>query len=211
MKVFTSGEKSAIRGGQYATAEFLLATFPEGAFGFWTGTSQITDAGQVYIPGANFIKVEAQGSGLDISARTLQVTLRGSTRAGLTPDVLATIDSYTYKNAPTLLSRAWFDRATGVLVKRVVLHRGYVDLIQKVRAKMGREMNLVASIEPRSIDHSRIGYRTRTPQDQRTIAATDSFFDRAALTPRLRLTYGKDSTGIDLRDHPGTFSGGPSR
>lgn len=194
MRNIDSGTLEAIGRGEYAHAWLLLFDLSEGLFGFWPGAGTLNISGVNYTGAGSLLTIEQIDMGVDLSASPLTVSLRAVPESSLTPDVLATIDTYGYKNRPARLSLAYFNPVTGAVVTVIPWWQGYIDVVDH-QEQIGLEYKLVARLEPRSLDHSRIGYRMRSDADQRLIDADDAFFEHAATTPTEQLPYGRSEDG----------------
>lgn len=190
--------------GAYASTVLLLFDLPEGMFGFWGGHGPLTVNGVDYVGAGSLIEVSALNLGTDLSASPITVRLRAVAETALTLDVLATIDNYAYKNRPAHITLAYFDRVTGSMVTAIQWWQGYIDLIDHEQT-VGADYALVAHLEPKSLDHSRIGYRMRSDTDQKLIDPTDRFFEHAAVTAVQNLPYGRKPDNA-----PGTGVGAPA-
>ena len=203
----------AIGRGEYANTLLLLFDLPEGQFGFWPGIGTLNVGGFDYVGAGSLLTIEQIQTGVDISASPLNVTLRAVpvvTPEGdtpLSPDVLATIDNYAYKNRPARLSYAWFNPATGALVTVVLWWQGYIDTIEHNEV-VGGDYALVARLEPVSLDHSRIGYRMRSDTDQKLIDPTDKFFEHAAVTGTEEIKYGASDVAAETQQQSQASVGG---
>lgn len=180
--------------GAYTSTHLLLFDFVEGLFGFWGGHGPVTVNAITYQGAGSLIEIQQINMGGDLAASPLTVTLRALPETALTPDVLATIDSYGYKNRPAHLSLAYFDPLAGTIVTVLQWWQGYVDTIEHNQT-VGGEYTLIAHLEPLSLDHARIGYRMRSDADQRLIDPIDRFFEHAGTTATLRFQYGRSQHG----------------
>lgn len=187
-----SGTLAQIEQGAYPHNWLLLFDLPSGLYGFHLGHGPLEVNGQLYVGAGSLIGIEAIGAGIDLAASPLRVTLRAVPESALTPDVLATVDNEAYKNRPVTLSLAYFNRATGAVANVYRWWSGYVDTIQH-NEQIGGEYVLTATLEPRSLDHSRRGFRMRSDADQKLLDPTDRFFEHAATTPSEELPYGRAS------------------
>lgn len=185
---------SQIAKGAYVSTHLLLFDFPEGLFGFWGGHGPVTVSGITYQGAGSLIEIAQLNMGSDLSASPLTVTLRAVAETALTPDVLATIDSYGYKNRPAHLSLAYFDPVAGIVVTVIQWWQGYVDTIEHNQT-VGGAYSLTAHLEPLSLDHARIGYRIRSDSDQRLIDPSDRFFEHAGTVATMRIQYGRSAAG----------------
>jgi len=187
-------ELGKIKSGDYAKAELILFDLVEGLFGFWRGSGPLTVNGITYTGAGSLLEIDAVNAGVDLSASPLNVKLRAIPETDLSPDLLATIDSYGYKDRPVTLSFAYFDRTNGSLALTVPVWRGYVDKVDHDET-VGGDYVLIGRLEPRSLDHSRTGHRTRSDADQRAMDPNDRFFEHAATVHTETLYYGKAAPG----------------
>ena len=189
--------------GAYANTLLLLFDLPEGLFGFWNGYGTLTVNSIPYVGAGSLIEISQFNLGTDLSASPMTVNLRAVPETELSPDLLATIDSYAYKNRPAHLSLCWFDPVTGAVVTVIQWWQGYIDLITHEQT-IGGDYVLVAHLEPMSLDHSRLGYRMRSDSDQKLIDPGDRFFEHAAITASQQIPYGRKPDGTSA-----TFLQGP--
>lgn len=180
--------------GAYAHTLLLLFDLPEGLFGFWNGYGTLTVNGISYVGAGSLIEVSQVQMGTDLSASPITVRLRAVPETALSPDVLASIDNYAYKNRPAHLSLAYFDRVNGTVVTAIQWWQGFIDLIDHDET-VGGEYTLTAHLEPMSLDHSRTGYRMRSDADQKLIDPNDRFFEHAGITAQQRIPYGRKEDG----------------
>jgi hypothetical protein len=193
--------------GAYASTTLLLFNLPEGMFGFWGGYGTINVNGIDYVGAGTLIEIAQLNMGTDLSASPITCRLRAVPETELTPDVLASIDDYAYKNRPAHLTLAYFDRVSGVLVTAIQWWQGFIDVIEHDQT-VGGEYVLTARLEPLSLDHSRTGYRMRSDTDQRLIDPVDRFFEHAAITAMQSIPYGRKEDGTSDSQGLGGTSGG---
>lgn len=201
--------------GAYTSTHLLLFDLVEGLYGFWGGHGPITVNGINYVGAGSLIEISQMNLGADLAASPLTVTLRALPETALTPDVLATIDNYGYKNRPAHLSLAYFDPVAGVIVTAFQWWQGYIDIIEHSQT-VGGNYTLIGHLEPLSLDHSRIGYRMRSDADQKLIDPSDRFFEHAGTTATMRIQYGRSGMGTapGAKLPAGVFGGsgtGPGR
>lgn len=189
--------------GAYVSTHLLTFDLVEGIFGFWGGYGSITVNGINYVGAGSIIEVSQLNLGSDLAASPLTVRLRAVPETDLTPDILATIDNYGYKNRPAHLLLAYFDPVAGSIVTAIQWWQGYIDTIEHQQT-VGSDYVLVANLEPLSLDHARIGYRTRSDADQKLIDPADRFFEHAAITAMQNLPYGRKDDGTSA---PSGFAG----
>jgi len=194
MRSIDDTELARINAGEYAHAELLLLDLVEGQFGFWGGNVPIEVNGINYVGCGSLLDIEGIAAGTDLSAAPLTVRLRAVPEHGLTPDVLATIEQYGYKGRPATLYYAWINKATGTIALVQPIWRGYIDKVEHDET-VGGAYVLVGALEPRSLDHSRTGHRTRSDADQRAMDPDDLFFEHAATVNTEQIYYGRAAPG----------------
>lgn len=187
-----TGDLSVIAAGGYASTYTLLFDLPTGIKGFWGGSGLLTIDGIDYVGAGSLIQMEALAAGTDLSASPVSVTLRAVPEQGLTPDVLATIDDEDYKGRPAAIGVVFFARNDGTLKLMLPRWRGYIDTVTH-DWDVGANNVLTGSLEPRSLDHSRRGFRVRGDADQRLIDPDDTFYLHAATVASEQVTYGRAS------------------
>jgi hypothetical protein len=176
-----------------ASAELLLFDLPSGLHGFWPGHGPLPVDGVSYVGAGSLIKIEPSVQGLDFAATPLRVTLRAVPDSELSPDKLATIEDEQYKGRPSSYSLAYFERATGALITVERLWQGYIDFLSH-EGTVAADYVLVGNLEPRSLDHSRRGFRVRGDADQKLIDPDDKFYEHAATVTKENLPYGRASS-----------------
>ena len=198
MRNISTPTLQAIGRGEYAHTWLIPFDFPEGLFGFWGGAGTLTISGVNYTGAGSLLSIDQIDMGVDLAASPITVTLRAVPESSLTPDVLANIDNYAYKNRPATLSLVYFNPVDGTIVTVIPWWQGYVDIIDH-QEQVGGEYTLIGRLEPKSLDHSRIGHRMRSDADQRLIDPNDAFFEHAAITPSEQLPYGRTEDGTSAK------------
>lgn len=188
----TTEELDNIHAGKYVHNWFILFEFPSGLYGFHMGSGTYNLEGQDYHGAGSVLEMEQMDSGVDLSASPILLRMRANPEAGLTVDVLASVDNEQYKNAPVSLTLVYFDPAVGEPVLVLPWWRGKVDKIPHKHVP-GGEYALEATLEPVSLDHSRRGFRMRSDADQKLIDPTDRFFEHSATVMTEDLPYGRKS------------------
>lgn len=210
MRTISADTLESIKRGDFAHTWLIDFNLPEGIFGFWPGTGNLVVSGITYVGAGSLLSIDQIDMGVDLSSSPLSVSLRAVPDTSLSPDLLASIDDYSYKNRPARLHLAYFSPSTGDAITVILWWQGYIDVVNH-QEQIGGEYVLLATLEPRSLDHSRIGYRMRSDTDQKLIDATDLFFEHAATTGTEEIKYGGANTlgsnSISKRQ-PGTSSGG---
>lgn len=163
--------------GRFAVRGLIKFQFGEGFYGVWTGSDEFEWDGVTYTPNA-LLEVDDLEQSAGTDAAPLTITLAASADFGLTPDVLATIETYDYKGRPVTIYDAYFDPDTRELLHVEPLYSGYLDFIDHDIAN--GEYKLVGHVETSALDNHRDGYRSASHADQQLISPGDMFFEHAA-------------------------------
>lgn len=206
MRAISTADLGNLAKGNFITTWLLLLDWPTGLLGFWPGYGDISVGGQVYHGTGSLLSIEQINLGLELTASPVNVSLRAVPNTALSPDILAHIDDYIYKNRAAYLDLAWFSKTTGALLQHVRWWQGYIDTIEH-NETIGGDYTLTGRLEPASLDHSRIGYRMRSDVDQKMLDPADRFFEHAALVPTEDIDYGKAAAGATTK-RGGTPTGG---
>lgn len=184
--------KARLVEGRYLQRDAVLFDFAEGVYGFWWGEGPITWNGITFVGAGRLLEIAPIQFGGDMPAE-LSVKLSAIPDAGLTPDVLGTVEEYTYHLRPALAMRFYFHPDTGAMVGSApeVLFRGQVDQISHIDEPGGPyqlEMRLVS----RSVDYRKSGGKRRGTEVQSRIAgAVDLGYEHAATTPVSQVSWGQ--------------------
>jgi len=122
-------------------------------YGFWTGTSDLVYNGVTYVPGG-IINVSALPAQMGFESQGLELSLACAPSNGLTPEILASIETEIYHQKPVTISDAYFHPKTRALQFVVSLYRGYVDTIEH---EMGSNGHLTMRCESRAVDNGKTG------------------------------------------------------
>jgi hypothetical protein len=163
--------------GRAAVRGLVKFEFTTGTYGAWNGTGVLTYAGLDYHPNS-LISVEDVPMGLGSDAVPLTIEMPESADFGITPDVLAGIETVGYKGAPVTIYDAYFEPDTRELLHVEALYSGYIDYID--HSNDGEGFKLVGHIETSALDNHRDGYRSASNADQQLVSAGDKFFEHAA-------------------------------
>lgn len=193
MRTLETATETLIDGGRFVRRDAILFDFAEGQFGFWWGEGEFSWNGHVFVGAGSLLKVDPVNVGSDGSPIELNVTLTAIPNTDLTPDVLGSIETYTYHQRAVLLYRFYFDPDTGAMVGTapVVLFRGYLDQIAHEDRPDG-EFSLVAKLVSKSIDYRRRGHLKRGNESQKRLngGADDLFFEHAAEAGTVSVEWG---------------------
>ena len=190
MKNFDPATLAAL--GERAASMRLLLRFdlPEGTFGFWTGIEPFVHEGVTYVGAGSLITLDDMAAAVDPATQPLTLRLTSIPNTELTPDVLGSIFSYDWHQAPATLYQAYFNPQTGatIMVERVMRRR--IDTIEMVEA-VGGDAQLVATLQPINLDNPGRGFMLYGDGDQRLIESADGFFAFAATAGEQQIDWGR--------------------
>jgi len=161
--------------------------FATGTYGFWTGSSVWNYNGLDYLPGG-IIEVSNLPGQWGMNAAGVEISLAVSKDDGLTPEVLASIESEIYHQRPITISDAFIHPDTNALLLVEPLYRGFVDRIEH---SGGADGKLTVYCESRFLDNARQNYRVRSDADQKLVSANDSFFYMVESVSKKDLWWGR--------------------
>lgn len=189
MKSLDASTQATLDAYRAKTREMILFDLgAEGVFGFWSDVGTLTWNGITFVGAGSLIEITENTGGIGVGASELTVTLRSVPEAGLTPDLLGSIESYSYFNRPFRRYTAFFDPDTSVLLSVVQTFAGYLG--PATHTEDGEEVYISVPVTGKSLDHSRTGYRRRSQADQATIDSTDNGFRHAAVAGTQKIFWG---------------------
>ena len=159
-------------------------------YGFWTGTSDLVYNGVTYVPGG-IINVSALPAQMGFESQGLELSLACAPSNGLTPEILASIETEIYHQKPVTISDAFFHPDTHALLFVEPLYRGYVDTVEH---EMGSNGHLTMRCESRAVDNGKTGYRVRSNADQQLIKPDDNFFQYVESAQKEEVYWGAVKT-----------------
>jgi len=162
--------------------------FATGTYGFWQGASDWEYNGVLYRPGG-IIEVSAIPGEWGMAAAGVEISLAASPDDGLTPEVLASIESEIYHQRPVTILDAYFHPEMGELLFVEALYRGFID---RVEHSVGPNGRITAYSESRALDNNRENYRMRSSADQFLIRQGDMFFQSVETTGREEIWWGRN-------------------
>lgn len=193
MRSLEAAIETQIESGRFKRRDAILFDFAEGQYGFWWGTGELAWNGHVFVGAGSLLKIDPVRYGEDGTPTEISVTLSAIPNTDLTPDVLGSIETYSYHLRPVLLYRFYFDPNTNAMVGTapVVLFRGYIDQFSH-EIKSSGEYSLVARLIPKSIDYRRTGHLKRGNESQKALnnGSDDLFFEHAAEAGTVSVEWG---------------------
>ncbi len=190
MKTLTVDQQAALEASGLAMRSMLLFDFPEGYFGFWTGIGVLTWNTIGFVGAASLISVERDEESLDLESNGCTARLRAQPAIGLSPDLLATIEDYQYRNRPVTIFRALLDITTDALIDDPIVEwRGIVDQFEHEESADG-DYVLVGKFVSRSIDYTRRGPMVRSSAHQELVSPGDLFLDYTGYAGTANIYFG---------------------
>lgn len=168
----------------------LRFDLPSGAYGFWTGTGEITYEGVSYKGFGRLIQIESLSASLDASVAPITVSLSSIPNTALTPDLLATIYDEQWHQQPAILSKAYFDPDTRALISVRRAARRVIDTLV-MRESVDGTATLTATLECVVFDNPQRGFIKYGDSDQRLIDPNDAFFSFAATAGQQTIEWGR--------------------
>lgn len=163
--------------GRIAIRSGLKFEFATGTYAFCSGKSSIVADGVTFIAN-NLIEIEEPTVLMGTAAVPLKMKLPTHEDFGITPDVLATVETLGYKGKPVTFYDFYFDPDDRSLLYTEKRFVGYIDTIDHVSD--GTEFYLQGNAETIALDNFRNGYRSASHEDQQLVLAGDGFFRYAS-------------------------------
>jgi hypothetical protein len=192
MRTIETDTKALIAGGRFLERDAILFDFAEGTYGFWWGEGPFTWNGITFTGAGRLLEISDITGGGDMPTE-VDVTLNAIPDSDLSPDVLGSIEDYTYHLRPVVLYRFFFSPVTGAMVGTlpIVLFRGQVDQIVQQDDADGK-FALVAKLVSRAVDYRKTGYLKRGNETQALIAGEEDLgFEHAAKAAQERAQWGQ--------------------
>jgi hypothetical protein len=193
MRAVAVATQAALDAGSIIERELVLFDLAEGLFGYWSGVGTFAYNGVTYVGAGSLIEVDTikQGSGLEAEGLTIRLT--EVPNSDLSPDVLASIESYTYHQRPVELMSAFFDASTYALLSVELIFSGYIDQVVHDNNVEGNAY-IEGRLESRFRDHQRRGYRVRSDADQKRIAASDNGLRHVGVVATETILFGRTTS-----------------
>lgn len=190
MRSLDPAVSALLEAGRWIQREAILFDFAEGQYGFWWGEGSFAWNGLTFVGAGKVLEISDVSAGGDMPPE-LTVQLSAIPDTDLTPDVLATIEEYTWHLRPAVVYRFCFAPDTGAMVGQMpdVLFRGQVDQIQHVE---GDSYTLEARLVGRTVDLRKAGRFLRGVETQKVIngGSPDLFFEFAAASATTTAKWG---------------------
>lgn len=168
----------------------ILFDLGSGSYGFWDGKGSMVYGGVTYQGGAQLIEVDTGMMSSALQSNAITLKLYANPDAGLTPDILLTIENEVYYQKPVTIMRAYFDNSANTLIATpVVLWKGLIDFIEHDEGPQGYV--LIGHCESRSLDYSRRGWAKSSDAEQQQISTGDVFFQYAGTAGKTKFAFGQ--------------------
>jgi len=197
VKQFSTEVRKLLAKGETAVRGMIRFDFGTGTYGFIKAASPFEYGGLTYQPGG-IIRVSNLTERVGGEAEQFTLTLAAAPDAGLTPEVLRTIEQEDYRDQRVTIYDAHFHPRTNALLLVEPRKRGYLDVIDH-EEDPDEGYRLVATCESRALDYSRTNGRKRTTEDQARRAPGDLIYANAGQRGRGEpMNWGSLSTGAGL-------------
>lgn len=164
--------------GRIVVRSLVRVDLGSGPFGMWNGVGTLTWDDVDYIQN-HLLAIEEPAYTTGTQANEFSIEMPESADFGITPDILAGIDSEDYKNKPITIYDAYFHPDTMELLHVEPMLYGYVDTIDHVFDD--GQWKLRGNLESSAVDNHRDGYRAANHEDQQLVAPGDTFFEYAGI------------------------------
>lgn len=185
----SSEAQTALDAGRFIMRTGIVFYLGGGTYAWWDGPGTLTYGGVAFKAGGSLLEIGEIPAVGNLTAEKVEVTLRATPNTDLTPDVLATIEGEQYHQRPVAIWQFIFDADTSALATALRHYSGYIDQIEHVDE--ADSYKLVASLESRSRDHQKTGYRMRTTADQGQVSSGDLIFQHVSTTKTVERKWGK--------------------
>lgn len=204
MKTLTTGQQDAVEAAAQVEYGMILFDFVSGLYGFWDGPDPITWNSITFVPGAQLIQVEFGGQGLDLASQPVTLRLAANADAGLSPNILASIESETYHQRPVTIYEVIFDPDTRTMIgDPLAMWRGYVDQVTHEIGADDGTYHLVGRCESRSIDYTRRGWALQSDAQQQQIFTGDLGLQYTGIAGTVQIDFGRASSTKSFVPKPG--------
>lgn len=176
---FPSELEDLLDEGRVIVRGLVKVMLGSGPFGMWNGVGTLNWDGVDYIQNS-LLSIEEPVYTTGTQANEFTIEMPESADFGITPDVLAGIDSEDYKNKTIIIYDAYFHPDTLELLHVEPMLYGYVDTIDHVIDD--GQFKLRGNLESTAVDNHRDGYRAGNHEDQQLVAPGDTFFEYAGRT-----------------------------
>jgi hypothetical protein len=190
MRSFTNDALASLQGVEPVRRGMIRFDLASGSYGFWDGAEPYTFEDCVYQPGGQLLQIDAIPGGIGTESQGITVRLSAIANTDLTPDVLATIENEQYIGRRVTIHSMYLS-PDGALLEIVRIYRGYCDKLVHEETD-GGEAAIVASIESKSLDNQKRGYRVRSSNDQARINPGDEGLEHVAVASTYEIFWGKN-------------------
>jgi hypothetical protein len=186
------GIQDTLDSGEVVLREFVKISLPSGTYGFWTGQGPYPYDGVIYNAGGSHLRVQAPPQVTDGSAQPIVIELSSVPDTALTPAVLVSFLNESYKRAPIVFSRGFFDPDTRMLIGMQWVNTALIDTA-KIVETIGGEAKLVVNAESIAIDHRRVNRFMRSHQAQLLLDPTDLGYQYVTSVAARKVEWGAES------------------
>jgi len=185
--------QAALDDGRIVENFMVRFNLDSGTYGFWTGLGvhESGPGGVDYQGAGSLMELAAISETQDATSIPVEIRFSSVPNSDLTPDVLAGIESETYKGRTVRIYRIYKDASTRANLGPVrAVWAGTIDQVEHVWS-VGAEAVLLIKCESRSLDSQKTGYRMRSNEDQKLIDSADKGFHHSATAGSEAIEWGK--------------------
>jgi hypothetical protein len=179
MYAYDASTLTLLRSGRFGVRDLIKFDLAEGTFGFNSGMGPISWDSISWVGAGKLIAISGKTTSVGTGSTPLTVTLSSIPNTDLTPDVVASVETYTYYRRPVTMYRLYHDPDLRTIISAQQRYRGFIDRLTHKRNTDGT-YSISAVCETRSKNHQKRGFRRYSDMDQKQLLATDDFFHISA-------------------------------
>lgn len=182
----TTAYKAAVTAGIITPVVLVVAEFDSETLRFWNGVGSFEYAGDTYIGTGILLKTSEIVETQNVEARGVEFEL-----SGIPSSLLAVALSEDYQDRPVKQYFAPLDSSGAVIADPFMFFSGKADVMTIEEG--GKFSTIKMTAENDLISLSRVNERRRTPEDQKIIYPSDTFFDQVAANESKDIVWGKNA------------------
>lgn len=194
MRTLDPSVTASLTAGRVVVRDMVLLDLPTGFYGFWTGSGAFEHNAMSYIGAGALLDVQLGQAQIQPIAVPLTIRARAMPGAGITTDVLATIEAEEYHQRGVVYSQAFFDPDSRALLSVERVWEGAIDVVAHSETVDG-DAYLDLICESRMRDIRMTTGRVRSDVDQRRIDVDDGGLRHVASAGTVRIDWGRASEG----------------
>lgn len=181
----TTNFKNAVTAGTVRPVVLVVAYFDSETIRFWNGIGDLDYAGDTYTGAGSLLKIS------DI-VETQKLEARGASfeLSGIPSELIAVALAEEYQDRTITQTFAPLDTAGVPIADPYTFFEGKADVMSIEEGQTSASIRLTA--ESDLIALSRPNERRRTPEDQKLVYSTDTFFDQVSSLQSKDIVWGKN-------------------